>query len=129
MRNMALSFAQNGSEPSTIAEILDSNNFSKIKGYLQDVEDKQKAMQEQQQQMQQQIAQQQSAAAQKLQDEKQQFEAQQNDLDRMNKIELKKMDIATKLTSDADGNGRRDEIDRARLEVERQKVEAQRQKG
>ena len=129
MRNMALSFAQNGSEPSTIAEILDSNNFSKIKGYLQDVEEKQKAMQEQQQQMQQQIAQQQSAAAQKLQDEKQQFEAQQNDLDRMNKIELKKMDIATKLTSDADGNGRRDEIDRARLEVERQKVEAQRQKG
>ena len=45
MRNMALSFAQNGSEPSTIAEILDSNNFSKIKGYLQDVEEKQKAMQ------------------------------------------------------------------------------------
>ena len=129
MRNMALSFAQNGSEPSTIAEILDSNNFSKIKGYLQEVEEKQKAMQEQQQQMQQQIAQQQSAAAQKLQDEKQQFEAQQNDLDHMNKIELKKMDVATKLTSDADGNGRRDEIDRARLEVERQKVEAQRQKG
>ena len=129
MRNMALSFAQNGSEPSTIAEILDSNNFSKIKGYLQEVEEKQKAMQEQQQAAQQQMAQQQSAAAQKLQDEKQQFEAQQNDLDRMNKIELKKMDIATKLTSDADGNGRRDEIDRARLEVERQKVEAQRQKG
>lgn len=129
MRNMALSFAQNGSEPSTIAEILDSNNFSKIKGYLQEVEEKQKAMQEQQSQMQQQMAQQQSAAAQKLQDEKQQFEAQQNQLDRDNKLELKKMEIASKLTSDADGNGRRDEIDRARLEVERQKVEAQRQKG
>tara|TARA_R100000654_G_scaffold64646_2_gene92345 strand:- start:1379 stop:3577 length:2199 start_codon:yes stop_codon:yes gene_type:complete len=129
MRNMALSFAQNGSEPSTIAEILDSNNFSKIKGYLQDVEDKRKAMQEQQEQMQQQMAQQQSAAQKQLQDEKQAFEAQQNELDRMNQLELKKMDVALKLSSDADGNGRRDEIDRARLEVERQKVEVQKQKG
>lgn len=129
MRNMALSFAQNGSEPSTIAEILDSNNFSKIKGYLQEVEEKQKAMQEQQNQMQQQVAQQQSAAQKALQDEKQAFEAQQNELDRISKMDLKKLEVASKLSSDADGNGRRDEIDRARLDVERQKVEAQRQKG
>ena len=39
------------------------------------------------------------------------------------------MDVAAKVTSDADGNGRRDEIDRQRLEVERQKVEVQKQKS
>jgi len=64
-----------------------------------------------------------------MQSEKQQFEADQNERDRAVKVELKKMDLAAKMTTDADGNGRKDEIDKARLEVERQKVDLQRQKG
>lgn len=129
MRQLALAFAQNGQQPSTIAEILDSNNFTKIKMLLQDVEEKQQAMQQQQQEAQQQLQQQTAAAAQKLQEEKQAFESDQNDKDRAVKIELKKMDVAAKVSSDADGNGRRDDIDRQRLEVEREKVNAIKQKG
>tara|TARA_R100001510_G_C7654458_1_gene213113 strand:- start:1415 stop:3613 length:2199 start_codon:yes stop_codon:yes gene_type:complete len=129
MRNLAMAFAQNGSEPSTVAEILDSNNFAKIKVHLKEVEQKQKEFQEQQNQVQQQLAQQQAAAQKQLQDEKQAFESSENEKDRLVKMELKKMDVAAKVTSDADGNGRRDEIDRQRLEVERQKVEVQKQKS
>ena len=129
MRNLAMAFAQNGSEPSTVAEILDSNNFAKIKVHLKEVEQKQKEFQEQQNQVQQQLAQQQAAAQKQLQDEKQAFESSENEKDRLVKMELKKMDVAAKVTSDADGNGRKDEIDRQRLEVERQKVEVQKQKS
>ena len=121
--------AQNGQQPSTIAEILDSNNFSKIKQLLAEVDLKQKEMQQQAQKAQQQQAQAQIQATQQLQEQKNAFEADQNEKDRMVKIELKKMDLARQITTDADGNGRRDEIDRARLDVEKQKVDLQRQKS
>jgi hypothetical protein len=75
------------------------------------------------------MAQQQSQAAAQLQQEKQAFEAQQNELDRITKLEVEKIRLAGNLSMDADGNGRRDEIDRQRLEVERQRVEAMKQKG
>jgi len=129
LKGLAQAFAQNGQQPGTIAEILDTNNFSKIKSLLAEVDSKQKEMQQQQQQMQQQQQQAQVQAQQQMQAEKQQFEADQNERDRAVKVELKKMDLAAKMTTDADGNGRKDEIDKARLEVERQKVDLQRQKG
>ena len=88
MRNLAMAFAQNGSEPSTVAEILDSNNFAKIKVHLKEVEQKQKEFQEQQNQVQQQLAQQQAAAQKQLQDEKQAFESSENEKDRLVKMEL-----------------------------------------
>ena len=75
------------------------------------------------------MAQQQSQAAAQLQQEKQAFEADQNEKDRMVKLEMKKMDVAAKVTTDADGNGRRDDIDRQRLDVEREKVNAIKSKG
>jgi hypothetical protein len=129
LKGLAQAFAQNGQQPGTIAEILDTNNFSKIKTLLAEVDSKQQEMQQQQQQMQQQQQQAQMQAQQQMQAEKQQFEADQNERDRAVKVELKKMDLAAKMTTDADGNGRKDEIDKARLEVERQKVDLQRQKG
>ena len=129
LKGLAQAFAQNGQQPGTIAEILDTNNFSKIKTLLAEVDQKQKEMQQQQQQAQQQQQQAQIQATQQMAAEKQQFEADQNERDRAVKLELKKMDLAQRMTSDADGNGRRDEIDKARLEVERQKVDIQRQKG
>lgn len=129
LKGLAQAFAQNGQQPGTIAEILDTNNFSKIKTLLAEVDQKQKEMQEAQQQAQQQAQQMQMQQAAQLQSEKQQFEADQNERDRAVKVELKKMDLAAKMTTDADGNGRKDEIDKARLEVERQKVDLQRQKG
>lgn len=129
MKQLTMAFAQNGQQPSTIAEIIDSNNFSKIKSLLEDVDRKAKEMQEQQQQIQQQAAQQQSQAQMQLQQQSQAYDADQRERDRVLKLELKKMDVAAKVTGDADGNGRRDEIDKARLEVEREKVAIQRQKG
>ena len=129
MKQMALTFAQNGQQPSTIAQILDGANFSSIKKLLMEVESKQQQMQEAQAQQAQQMSQQQAQAAQQLQAEKQNFEAQQNELDRINKLEVEKIKLAGTLSMDSDGNGRRDDIDRARLEVERERVQAMKQKG
>ena len=64
-----------------------------------------------------------------MQQAQQAYDADQRERDRILKMELKKMDVASKVTSDADGNGRKDEIDKARLELEREKVNLQRQKG
>jgi len=96
---------------------------------MAEVDSKQKEMQEQASEMQQQQAQGQMQAQAQLKQQDRQFEADQNEKDRLVKLELKKMEIASKLTTDADGNGRKDEIDKARLEVEREKVNLQRQKG
>ena len=38
LRQLSLQFAQNGSRPSTVAEILDAGNFTKIKNKLQEIE-------------------------------------------------------------------------------------------
>jgi len=129
IKSLALAFAQNGQQPSTIAEIIDSNNFSQIKTLMAEVDEKQKEMQEQASQMQQQQLQAQAEAQAQEKQGDQMFEADQNDKDRMVQLELKKMEVASKLTTDADGNGRKDEIDKARLDVEKEKVALQRQKG
>lgn len=129
MKQLTLAFAQNGQQPSTIAEILDTNNFSRIKQLLNEVDTKQKEMEQAQQQAAQQAQQAQMQAQQQLQQQNQQFTADQNERDRINKLELKKMDIAAKVTTDADGNGRRDDIDKARLELEREKLQVQRAKS
>jgi hypothetical protein len=129
LKGLAQAMAQNGQQPGTIAEILDSNNFSKIKGLLAEVDTKQKELQQQAQKAQQEQVQAQLQSQQQIAQNKQDFEAGEKEKDRILQLELKKMDLATKLTSDADGNGRKDEIDRARLDVEKQKVELQRQKS
>ena len=129
IKQLTMAFAQNGQQPSTIAEIIDTNNFSKIKKLLAEVDTKQKEMQQAQQQAAMQQQQQQAQAQQQLQQQSQAYDADQRERDRVLKMELKKMDVAAKMTSDADGNGRRDEIDKARLEVEREKVNIQKQKG
>lgn len=129
MKQLTMAFAQNGQQPGTIAEILDSNNFSKIKKLLADVDTKQKEMEQVQQQAQQQAIQAQSQAQAQMKQQEQAFDADQNERDRVLKLELKKMDLAGKISSDADGNGRKDEIDKARLEIEREKVNLQKQKS
>jgi hypothetical protein len=129
LKQLTLAFAQNGQQPGTIAEILDTNNFSKIKQLLAEVDKKQEELQQAQQQAQQQQLQQQAQAQQQLQQEQQAFTASEAEKERMLKLELKKMDVAAKMTSDADGNGRRDDIDKARLDVEREKVQIQRSKS
>lgn len=129
LKQMTLSFAQNGATASSIAEILDSNNFSKIKQYMAEVEQKSQQMQQQQQQAEQQAQQAMAQAQQKALDDERAFKAEEAAKQRMHELDLEKLRLAGKITSDADGNGRKDEIDRARLEVEREKVQVQREKG
>lgn len=50
LRNLSLQFAQNGSRPSTIAEILDSKNFVEIKNKLREIETLEQEIASQQQQ-------------------------------------------------------------------------------
>jgi len=129
LKGLAMAFAQNGQQPATVAEIIDSNNFSKVKKLLQEVDEKQKELQKMQQEMQQQQQQQVAEAQQQIQNQQQAFEADQNEKDRVVKLEVERMKVATKVSSDADGNGRRDDIDRQRLEIERKKVDAARSKS
>ena len=129
LKGLAMAFAQNGQQPATVAEIIDSNNFSKVKKLLQEVDEKQKELQKMQQEMQQQQQQQVAESQQQIQNQQQAFEADQNEKDRVVKLEVERMKVATKVSSDADGNGRRDDIDRQRLEIERKKVDAARSKS
>lgn len=47
LKTFAFQFAQNGSQPSTVADILDSNNFAEIKEKVKEVEQAEKSYQEQ----------------------------------------------------------------------------------
>ena len=129
LKGMAMAFAQNGQDPATIAEIIDSNNFSNVKKLLQVVDEKQKELQKAQQEAQQQMQQQQAQAMQQIEQQKQQFEGDQNERDRITKLEIERMKLAGRVNTDTDGNGRRDDIDRQRLDLEREKVEAMKQKS
>ena len=108
MRQMAMSFAQNGTGPGTIAEILDSDNFAHIKQLAREVESKQEALQQQTQQVQQQMQEQQLMAKQQEEQAKQDFEAKENQLDRENKIQVATINAVSKDT-DHDNDGKTDE--------------------
>ena len=123
LKQLTLSFAQNGSQPGTIAEILDSSNFAQIKEKLNEVDAAEKAIQQAQQQQAQQMQSQQleaqAAAAQAAQD----FEANQNQLDRDNKIEVKELEIAAKtVDQDMNNNGINDAVDLEKVRIEREKL-------
>ena len=49
MRELTLALAQNGTGAGTIAEILDADNFARIKQLANEVENKQEALQQQMQ--------------------------------------------------------------------------------
>ena len=108
MKQLAMSFAQNGTGPGTVAEILDSDNFAHIKKLAREVEQKQEAIQQQQSQMAGQIEQQKAQAKQQEIQQEQQFEAQQNELDRQNKIDVASINAAFK-DVDHDNDGKTDE--------------------
>lgn len=124
-KSLALSFAQNGSQPSTIAEILDTDNFSNIKRLVANVEQKEQQMKQQEQQMQQQMQQQQLEAAQQLKDEQYAFEAEQNAADRQNKLDVEAMRISARAADqDTNNNGIPDYMDVQRVAMEKQRIES-----
>ena len=108
MKQMAMSFAQNGTGPGTIAEILDSDNFAHLKKLANEVEQKQQELQQQMQQAQQQAEMQKAQVEQQTKMAEQEFEAEQNQLDRENKIQVATINAVSKDT-DHDNDGKTDE--------------------
>ena len=107
MRQLTMSLAQNGAGTGTIAEILDADNFARIKQLAAKAEKKQDELEAQQGKMmqEQQQAQAQAEAA-KLEAE-QAFEAEQNELDRQAKKEVAMINAVSKDT-DHDNDGKTD---------------------
>jgi hypothetical protein len=127
LKQLTLSFAQNGSSPVTIAEILEGTNFSKIKEKLAEVDAKEKELQAAQAKQQQEMAQmaQQAQMADKQADRE--FEAQQNQLDRDAKMDIEEMKIAAKVVDqDMNDNGINDAVDLERVRLEREKLDLKR---
>ena len=128
MRELAMSFAQNGASMSTIAEILDSDNFTKIKSLVKKVEEKQMQMQQEAQQAEQQAQQaqmQMEEAAKQAEAMENEAERQhtsiENELDRELQRELKGLDIQ----KEKEGNDGQ-EIENRKQNLEEQKFNHQR---
>jgi hypothetical protein len=108
MRQLVMSFAQNGTGAGTISEILDADNFSRIKQLANQAEAKAEELQMQQGQMMQQTEQAKIEAAQTKIQQEQAFEAAEGELDRQNKIDVALINAASKDT-DHDNDGKTDE--------------------
>jgi hypothetical protein len=108
MRQLVMSFAQNGTGAGTISEILDADNFSRIKQLANQAEAKAEELQMQQSQMIQQTEQAKIEAAQTKIQQEQAFEAAEGELDRQNKIDVALINAASKDT-DHDNDGKTDE--------------------
>lgn len=107
MRQMAMSFAQNGTGAGTIAEILDADNFARIKQLAAKAEQKQEELQQMQQQAAQQLEETKAQAEQQKIQMEQAFEGEQNQLDRDNKIQVATINAVSKDT-DHDNDGKTD---------------------
>lgn len=122
LRNMALSFAQNGGRPSTIAEILDAKHFLAIKNKLKEVEEIEQQMAAQQQQAEQQAAQQLEQMRIEDREDQQAFASIESEKDRNLQRELKNMDLSNKENIPEDTT-----IDREKLNIDRDKIRSDEQ--
>lgn len=123
LQRLAAQFAQAGSQPATIAEILDAGNFSELKTLLRKVDaaEKEYNMQSQraQAEMQSQKIQAEAAARKEVQD----FQASENQKDRDSKEYIAELQVSAKLGNDG-GDPGLSELDREKLNLEREKLKA-----
>ena len=107
MRGLLQAMAQNGVGIGSVAEILDADNFSRIRVLAKNVEKKQQEMQQKAMEAQQKTEQ--AKSQQKIQEaqQEQQHQAQQNELDRENKIQVAMIAASTKDT-DHNNDGKTD---------------------
>ena len=128
LKQLTLSFAQNGSMPSTIAEILDGNNFAQIKTKLEEVDKMDKEIQAQQQAQAQEMQSEQLQAQKQATQEARQFEASENQKDRDSKMDIEEMKIASKvIDQDMNDNGINDAVDLEKIRLEREKLNQKRE--
>lgn len=123
LKQLAAQFAQNKQSPYTVAEILDSNNFSKIKEKLRELEAAEKMLQAQMEEQQSQMAVQQEQMINQREQMKLEHESREKALDRQNKIdvELIKADIAL-IGMDNNANGIDDGLEIEKRQLEREKI-------
>jgi len=107
MRGLLQAMAQNGVGIGSVAEILDADNFSRIRVLAKQVEQKQQQMQQQAMEKQQQVEQAKLQQEMQKTQAEQQHEAAQNDLDRLNKIEVA-MIAANSKDTDHNNDGKTD---------------------
>ncbi|HAH23898.1 MAG TPA: hypothetical protein DCL77_09085 [Prolixibacteraceae bacterium] len=122
LKQLTAQFAQSGSQPATVAEILDASNFSQLKLLLQKVDVAEKEFQQAQQQAQQAMQTQQIQANSQALEQAQGFEANQNQLDRDKDIYIAELQAGTKLGATQDGDPGMSETDREKLSLEREKM-------
>lgn len=107
LQALASTFAQNGTPASAIAEIIDTESFVQIKAKLKEAEDNLQQFEIQKAQQEQQAAQQALEMQAQIADREHEFEAEQNQLDRENKVlvaqigTLRGKDGATDMNNDS----------------------------
>jgi hypothetical protein len=121
LRNISLQFAQNGSRPSTIAEILDAGNFIKIKEKLLEVEKTEQQLAAQAQQAEQMAQQQLEQMRIEDREDQQLFESIEREKDRQLQRELKELDLSLKSETPVMEDT---SVDREKLTIEREKIRA-----
>jgi hypothetical protein len=133
LRQLSLEFTQNGSKPSTIAEILDAKNFAKIKSILKEVEKRQEEFEQAQAQAQQEGAERLERIRIEDREDQQAFQAELKEKELQNKIDLKLLDKdsgdesikSEELKEKERSNRAKEDIEREKLKIEREVLKVQ----
>ncbi len=96
LKQAAMSFAQNGSTPSTVAEVLSAKSFTKVKQFLQKADEQQAQMMQQQQEAQQAHEQGIVQMEQQKADNQNAWQSTENELEREHELILKHIDVEAK---------------------------------
>lgn len=93
LKQLSVAFAQQGSTPSTVAEILDSNNFAKVKEDLRKLEQQAQAIEQQKSEAQNNAIVQAEQIKSQESDLNRRHESSENNLQRIHEVELKLIDV------------------------------------
>jgi hypothetical protein len=132
LKQFAQAFAQNGSTPSTVAEVINSENFAKIRNILKEAEAAQQKMNEQMQQQQAEMEQQAIAMQLDAKQRDNEHELEVQARQHQHEKEVVVLKEGAKAMSDLDNDGEPDAAtiynaltEQARLDLERRKNEAE----
>ena len=112
---------QKGAKLSTMAEILDNDNFANLKAKVEEFEAKQEQAEQAAAQQQSEFQKEQIAMAQQQKAAEQMFTADENQKDRELQLQLKLLDLEG--SADTDGDGVIDALEQERVQIETNKVQ------
>lgn len=130
LRSLTAQFAQQGSTPSTVAEILDAGNFTQLKELLKEVEATNLEMQQATQQAEAENEQALEQMRAQLRQEEMAFEASENQKNRETQIYIAELNNSAKLTEaqmdrDFEDNYEMSEVEKQKMDLEKKKFEHQ----